>query len=324
MAMSDDLVTPAWRDGHVEPGAVARAARGLAAGGVVGLPTETVYGLAAVARDRAAVARVFTIKGRPSDHPVIVHVAGAEALRVWGSGVADYAVRLAEGLWPGPLTLVVPAADDVPRSLTGGQDTVGLRCPAHPVALAVIDAAGPVAAPSANRFGQVSPTTAVDVVADIGDRLDPARDLVLDGGACPVGVESTILDCTTDAPRVLRWGAIEIAQIEAVGGRPVSGDPSAIRAPGGLASHYAPRAMVRLGSDAAPGDGFLALEDVAAPPGAVRLAQPEDTRAYAAVVYRALRDADALGLTTVWAQPPDDGSALAAAVRDRLARAAVR
>ena len=324
MAMSDDLVTPAWRDGHVEPGAVARAARALSAGGVVGLPTETVYGLAAVARDRAAVARVFTIKGRPSDHPVIVHVAGAEALRVWGSGVADYAVRLAEGLWPGPLTLVVPAADDVPRSLTGGQDTVGLRCPAHPVALAVIDAAGPVAAPSANRFGQVSPTTAVDVVADIGDRLDPARDLVLDGGACPVGVESTILDCTTDAPRVLRWGAIEIAQIEAVGGRPVSADASAIRAPGGLASHYAPRAMVHLGSDAAPGDGFLALDSAPTPPGAVRLAQPGDTRAYAAVVYRALRDADALGLTTVWAQPPDDGSALAAAVRDRLARAAVR
>ena len=324
MAMSDDLVTPAWRDGHVEPGAVARAARGLAAGGVVGLPTETVYGLAAVARDRAAVARVFTIKGRPSDHPVIVHVAGAEALRVWGSGVADYAVRLAEGLWPGPLTLVVPAADDVPRSLTGGQDTVGLRCPAHPVALAVIDAAGPVAAPSANRFGQVSPTTAVDVVADIGDRLDPARDLVLDGGACPVGVESTILDCTGDAPRVLRWGAVEITQIEQIGGRPVARDPSAIRAPGGLASHYAPRAMVRLGSDAAPGDGFLALDGVPTPPGAVRLAQPEDTRAYAAVVYRALRDADALVLTTVWAEAPDDGSALAVAVRDRLSRAAVR
>ena len=201
MAMSDALVTPAWRDGHVELGAVARAARSLSSGGVVGLPTETVYGLAAVARDRAAVARVFTIKGRPSDHPVIVHVAGAEDLRVWGAGVADYAVRLAEGLWPGPLTLVVPAADDVPRSLTGGQDTVGLRCPAHPVALAVIDAAGPVAAPSANRFGQVSPTNAGDVVADIGDRLDPARDLVLDGGACPVGVEATILDCPGAAPR---------------------------------------------------------------------------------------------------------------------------
>jgi L-threonylcarbamoyladenylate synthase len=131
-------------------------------------------------------------------------------------------------------------------------------------------------------------------------------------------------DCTTDAPRVLRWGAIEIAQIEAVGGRPVSADASAIRAPGGLASHYAPRAMVHLGSDAAPGDGFLALDSAPTPPGAVRLAQPGDTRAYAAVVYRALRDADALGLTTVWAQPPDDGSALAAAVRDRLARAAVR
>jgi L-threonylcarbamoyladenylate synthase len=322
--MPDDLVTPAWRDGHVEPAAITQAHRALAAGGVVGLPTETVYGLAAVATDRAAVARVFGIKGRPTDHPVIVHVAGPADLRVWGSDVADHAVRLAEALWPGPLTLVVPAAEQVPRYLTGGQDTVGLRCPAHPVALAVIEAAGAVAAPSANRFGQVSPTTAADVVADIGDRLDPDRDLVLDGGACPVGVESTILDCTADAPRVLRWGAVEIGEIERVGGRAVSGDPSVVRAPGGLASHYAPRAAVRLGGDAAEGDGFLAPASVPTPAGAVRLARPADTRAYAAVVYRALRDADTLGLSTVWAQPPADDSALAKAVRDRLSRAAVR
>lgn len=324
MAMSDDLVTPAWRSGHVEPDAVARAARALAAGGVVGLPTETVYGLAAEGRNPAAVARVFSIKGRPSDHPVIVHVASPEALQVWGRDVPDYAARLAAGLWPGPLTLVVPAADDVPRYLTGGQDTVGLRCPAHPVALAVIEAAGAVAAPSANRFGQVSPTTAADVVADIGDRLDPLRDLVLDGGACPVGVESTILDCTADAPRVLRWGAVEVDEIERVGARPVSADPSAVRAPGGLASHYAPRAAVHLGLDAGPGEGFLAMSGVPTPPGAVRLAQPADTRAYAAVVYRSLRDADTLGLSVVWAVPPEDGSALAVAVHDRLSRAAVR
>lgn len=324
MAMSDDLVTPAWRSGHVEPGAVARAADALAAGGVVGLPTETVYGLAAAARDRAAVGRVFTIKGRPSDHPVIVHVSGPADLPAWGKNVPGYAARLAAALWPGPLTLVVPAADDVPRYLTGGQDTVGLRCPAHPVALAVIEAAGAVAAPSANRFGQVSPTTAADVIADIGDRLDPVHDLVLDGGPCPVGVESTILDCTDDRPRVLRWGAVEVDEIERVGGRPVSTASSAVRAPGGLASHYAPRAAVHLGNGAAPGEGFLALTGVPTPPGAVRLAEPEDTRAYAAVVYRSLRDTDALGLPVVWAQPPADGSALAVAVRDRLARAAVR
>ena len=163
-----------------------------------------------------------------------------------------------------------------------------------------------------------------DVIADIGDRLDPVHDLVLDGGPCPVGVESTILDCTDDRPRVLRWGAVEVDEIERVGGRPVSTSSSAVRAPGGLASHYAPRAAVHLGNGAAPGEGFLALTGVPTPPGAVRLAEPEDTRAYAAVVYRSLRDADALGLPVVWAQPPADGSALAVAVRDRLARAAVR
>ncbi len=322
--MSDDLVTPAWRDGHVEPTALARARRTLARGGVVGLPTETVYGLAAVARDEKSVARVFTIKGRPADHPVIVHVSGPADLGVWGRSVAPYATRLAEALWPGPLTLVVPAAEDVPRYLTGGQDTVGLRCPAHPVALSVIEAAGALAAPSANRFGQVSPTSAADVVADIGENLVADLDLVLDGGACPVGVESTILDCTGDSPRVLRWGAVESDEIETACGRQVSADPSLVRAPGGLASHYAPRAAVHLGSGATTGQGFLALGSVPTPPGAVRLAEPEDTRAFAAVLYRALRDADALGLRVMWAIPPEDGSALASAVRDRLSRAAVR
>lgn len=324
MAVSADLVRTAWHDAAVDPVAVAAAASALNQSGVVGLPTETVYGLAARALDAAAVARVFAIKGRPSDHPVIVHVDGPDALTTWGRQVPDYAGALAQALWPGPLTLVVPAADEVPRYLTGGQDTVGLRCPAHPVALAVITAAGAVAAPSANRFGQVSPTSAADVVADIGDRLDPGRDLVLDGGACPVGVESTILDCTGLAPRVLRWGAVEVAQIEQMAGVALDSGSSPVRAPGGLASHYAPAAAVRLGGDAAPGDGFLALAGTATPPGAVRLASPTDTREFAAVVYRALRDADARGLGVVWAIPPADGSALAAAVRDRLSRAAVR
>ena len=162
------------------------------------------------------------------------------------------------------------------------------------------------------------------MVGDIGDRLDPQRDLILDGGACPVGVESTILDCTGDAPRVLRWGAVEVDEIERISGRRVSNGTSAVRAPGGLASHYAPRAEVHLGDHPAPGDGFLALKQVPTPSGAVRLAEPEDTRAFAAVLYRSLRDADALGLPAVWAQPPADGSALAVAVGDRLHRASVR
>jgi L-threonylcarbamoyladenylate synthase len=321
--MPDDLVRLAWHDGRVASAAVAAAAAALQRGGLVGLPTETVYGLAAQARDHRAVARVFSVKGRPLDHPVIVHVTGPGAVHEWSRTAPGYATALAESLWPGPLTLVVPAADDVPRFVTGGQDTVGLRCPAHPVALAVIDAAGPLAAPSANRFGQVSPTTAADVVSDIGDRLDPG-DIVLDGGPCPVGVESTILDCTGPAPRVLRWGAVELQEIEGAAGVPVSAGTSPVRAPGGLAVHYAPAAQVHLGDRARPGDGFLALDSVPTPPGAVRLAAPADTVEYAAVVYRALRDADSQGLADLWALPPDDGTALATAVHDRLSRAAAR
>lgn len=315
-------MTLAWHDGMVDAAAVQRAAAGMLRGGVVGMPTETVYGLAARARHQAEVARVFAIKGRPLDHPVIVHVTGPEALTGWGTAVPEYAAALAEALWPGPLTLVVPAADDVPRFVTGGQDTVGLRCPAHPVALALIDAVGPVAAPSANRFGQVSPTRASDVMADIGDRLGP-DDLVLDGGDCPVGVESTILDCTAHAPRVLRWGAVELAEIETVAGR-VDPGTSAIRAPGGLAAHYAPRARVHLSGEPQPGCGLLAPSDVPNPAGVVRLACPTSPREYAAVLYRALRDADAAGLPDVWAVAPAGSDALSTAVRDRLTRAAVR
>jgi L-threonylcarbamoyladenylate synthase len=324
MAVSGDAVKllAAWHDGRVDTGAVAAAAAVLRDGGLVGLPTETVYGLAARATDRAAVGRVFEVKGRPADHPVIVHVDGVTALDTWGREVPDYTRALAAALWPAPLTFVVPAADDVPRYLTGGQDTVGLRCPAHPVALAVIEAAGPLAAPSANLFGRVSPTSAADVVRDLP--LDPARDLVLDGGDCPVGVESTILDCTGDQPTVLRWGAVETSDIQRLTGRQVRASGSAVRAPGGLASHYAPAAAVHLTGDAPPGGGFLAQADVPTPPGAVRLAEPRDTRAYAACLYRALRDADAAGLPAVWAVPPDDATALAAAVRDRLTRAAAR
>ena len=224
MAVPGDAVKPlpAWHDGAVEQDAVAAATSALQRHGLVGLPTETVYGLAALASDPAAVRRVFEVKGRPADHPVIVHVASAAAFAEWGADPPSYALELAEALWPGPLTLVIPAAPTVPRYVTGGQDTVGLRCPAHPVALAVVEAAGPVAAPSANRFGQVSPTSAADVLADIGDRLQPGLDLILDGGACPVGVESTILDCTGDAPRVLRWGAVEPADVQRVTGLLVS------------------------------------------------------------------------------------------------------
>lgn len=314
-------ILPAWHDGQVDSAAVGRATDALTAHGLVGLPTETVYGLAAMATDPDAVKRVFAVKGRPADHPVIVHVAGVETIDDWGQDVPQYARDLAQALWPGPLTLVVPARPEVPRYVTGGQDTVGLRCPAHPVALAVIDVVGPLAAPSANRFGQVSPTCAQDVADDLADLLEPG-DLILDGGECPVGVESTILDCTGEAPKVLRWGAVELDDIAHIAGVRVADDPSQVRAPGTLQSHYAPRAAVHLTGTPMPGAGLIALHDVPTPDGVVRLAAPENTRQYAASVYRALRDADAAGLTDVWAVAPQDGSALAAAVRDRLTRAA--
>lgn len=327
MVVPGDAVRPlpAWRDGAIDEAAVAAATSALQRHGLVGLPTETVYGLAALAGDPAAVRRVFEVKGRPLDHPVIVHVASAAAFAQWGGAdVPSYALDLAQALWPGPLTLVIPAAPTVPRYVTGGQDTVGLRCPAHPVALAVVEAAGPVAAPSANRFGQVSPTSADDVVADIGDRLQPGLDLILDGGACPVGVESTILDCTQDLPRVLRWGAVEMEQVQRVTRLAVSNGPSPVRAPGGLVSHYAPRARVHLAGTPTAGAGLLAPADVATPEGVVRLAAPATTRDFAVVLYRALRDADAQGLTDLWAIAPADDSALGMAVRDRLTRAATR
>ena len=314
---------------------VARAVAVLRAGGLVGLPTETVYGLAADAADLTAVRRVFEVKGRPADHPLIVHVAAADDLDRWADDVSGYARRLAQRLWPGPLTLVVPRSDVVADLVTGSQPTVGLRCPAHPVAHAVLAAfGGGVAAPSANRFGRVSPTTATHVLDEVGDRLDPARDVVLDGGPSTVGVESTILDCTGPAPRVLRRGAVTAQAVLEAGGVAIDegGATGGVRAPGMLAAHYAPRAAVVVtGPDdvvaAASGPaphrvGLLAPAAVGTPAGVVRLAAPDDETGYARALYGALRRADDLRLARVVAVAPTGGE-LAAAVLDRLHRAAV-
>ena len=253
-------------------------------GGIVGLPTETVYGLAADAQDPDAVARVYRAKGRPADHPLIVHVQGPQALSGWSAGPNPAAERMVEQFWPGPLTVVVARSDRAGDFITGGQGTVALRCPDHPVARACLEAltrlsgdpSRGVAAPSANRFGRVSPTRAGDVLAEVGAALDPARDLVLDGGPCAIGVESTIVDCTATPPRVLRLGAISQEQIDAVlagdvgvvaqeagaGAVTGAGDVTvagSVRAPGTLESHYAPAAQVLLvepGSAHPPRDPF--------------------------------------------------------------------
>ena len=213
--------------------------------GLVALPTETVYGLAGDATSPTAVAKIFAAKGRPANHPVIVHLPGVEAVPRWTSSVPAWAMTLAAELWPGPLTVIVPRDPDVLDAVSGGQPTVGLRVPAHPLTLQVLHEFGSgLAAPSANRYGHVSPTTAQHVIAELGGVLDPTRDLVLDGGRCPVGVESTIVGAWDDTPRLLRAGAVTAEQITTLTGREVSTASDGVRAPGSTATHYAPRARV--------------------------------------------------------------------------------
>ena len=303
------------------------AASVLMAGGLVAFPTETVYGLGADACNTAAVARIYSVKGRPADHPLIVHVASMDGLGDWARDVPTYAIALARDYWPGPMTLIVPRSDLAGDFVTGGQDTVGVRVPNHPVALGLLEAfvaAGGkgVAAPSANRFGNVSPTTANAVAAELGDYLADG-DQILDGGACDVGVESTIIDCTGDEPKILRPGAITVEMIEQSTGLRVIGsvEEPEIRVSGSLDSHYAPEATVVLDQSPTAGQGFIAMADVVAAEGVVRLAAPRTHEEFAQVLYAALRAADEQGLSTVVVhQPVGDGIAIA--IRDRLKRAA--
>jgi L-threonylcarbamoyladenylate synthase len=336
------LVLSADSPEHIEA-----AAQRLAAGSLVGMPTETVYGLAADAGNASAVRRIFEAKGRPSEHPLIVHIAPAPAPdgAAWRAAVApyarelpDFAVSLMRAFWPGPLTLILPRRPEVAAVAAGGQDSVGLRCPSHPVAQALLVAARAhevlgVAAPSANRFGRVSPTTAEHVREEFEDLPDEAL-LVLDGGACPVGIESTIVDCTRGAPVLLRPGMITVAQLEAAAGVPVlARDDAAPRASGTLASHYAPRAKVRLmsatmlqaaldvlGSDAR----HIALyvrTAVRGGRGLPRRRMPDDAAACAQELFAVLRELDAPDVRLIWVESPPDEPAWAG-VRDRLERAA--
>jgi L-threonylcarbamoyladenylate synthase len=323
---------------------MADAAANLLAGGLVAFPTETVYGLGADACNADAVARIYSVKGRPADHPLIVHVASMDGLGDWVDDVPGYAISLARDFWPGPMTLVVKRSGLARDFVTGGQDTVGVRVPDHPVALGLLEAfvrAGGkgVAAPSANRFGNVSPTTAQAVSEELGDYL-AAGDQILDGGACDVGVESTIIDCTGDVPKILRPGAITAQMIAESTGLSVGGkfvytdddllgisvngeavDSNAIRVSGSLEAHYAPAAIVVLDQSPVAGQGFIAMADVVAGEGVVRLAAPTTHEEFARVLYSALRAADEQGLQTVVVQQPA-GEGIAVAIRDRLKRAA--
>lgn len=310
---------------------IAHAVEILRAGGLVAFPTETVYGLGADASNPNALRRMFAAKGRPPDHPVIVHLRGAEDLTRWTRDIPAIAQRLAERFWPGPLTLVLQRAAGVLDAVTGGQDTVGLRTPAHPIAQRLLQAfGGGIAAPSANRFGRVSPTIAQHVREELGDALD----LILDGGPCEVGIESTIVDLSTGAPVLLRPGRIGAAEIEAVAGLPVAhatgGSP---RAAGTLAAHYAPKVPLVLAN---PGDlERVVREQAAAGPVAVlaRRDRPlnsnavlwqiaaAEARAYAHDLYALLRFFEGSGCALIVVEAPPSGPKWDA-VRDRLIRAA--
>ena len=317
------------------------------AGNLVAFPTETVYGLGADACNAAAVARIYSVKGRPVNHPLIVPVASVDALSVWANDVPEYAFKLAHDFWPGPMTLVLRRSKLAGDFITGGQDTVGVRVPEHPVALALLEAfenlgGEGVAAPSANRFGHVSPTMAQAVRDELSEHLH-ADDQILDGGPCAVGVESTIIDCTGDFPRILRPGAITLAMIEAstsqsvvkvsntfidaqevAAGTPtsnlISSASTEIRVSGSLENHYAPVAKVLLCEIPTPGQGFIAHANMETPAGVIRLASPRSDEEFAQILYSALRQADAQGLTEVVVMQPI-GIGIAVAIRDRLLRA---
>ena len=308
---------------------ISNAAKALKEGHLVAFPTETVYGLGADAINEKAVSRIYSVKGRPSDHPLIVHISSINKLEEWATEIPDYAIKLAREFWPGSMTLILPRTELAKDFITGGQNNVGLRVPAHPIALSLLKnyeelGGHGIAAPSANRFAAVSPTTAEAVGEELGDYLDSA-DLVLDGGQSLVGIESTIIDCTRSAPRILRPGAITEEMIEQVIEKNVENfaGKSGVKAPGLLESHYAPKAKISLNSIAQPGEGFLALSKFQTPTGAIRLASPGSIEQYARDLYLALRSADQKGLKKVAVLVPD-GNGLAKAIRDRLTKAASR
>jgi L-threonylcarbamoyladenylate synthase len=323
------------------------AAQRLVSGALVGMPTETVYGLAADAGNANAVQRIFAAKGRPSDHPLIVHIAPGDGhnTEAWRAAVAPYAsevpgfaLALMQAFWPGPLTLILPRRAEVAAVAAGGQNSVGLRCPSHPAAQALLLAARRlgvmgVAAPSANRFGRVSPTTAAHVADEFATLSDEAL-LILDGGPCPVGIESTIVDCSRAAPVLLRPGMLTPAQIEAACGQPLrERDEQAPRASGTLASHYAPRATVRLmpaqqlqvaldllGKDA-KNIAVYASKAVKVAQAVPQRRMPDSAAQCAQELFAVLRELDATGVRLIWVETPPKGAEWAG-VRDRLERAA--
>jgi L-threonylcarbamoyladenylate synthase len=304
--------------------AMARAAQQLKAGSLVAFPTETVYGLGADATNADAVARIYKAKGRPADHPLIVHLADMQDIADWADEIPEYAIALARKFWPGPMTLILKRSALAKDFITGGQETVGLRVPDHVIALALLNefkkiGGKGVAAPSANRFGHVSPTTSDAVRAELADYLEEG-DLILDGGASLVGVESTIIDCTGELLKILRPGAITEEMMKETTGLELANSVSDIRVSGSLENHYSPAAKVLLDETPKSGDGFIALANIQTPVGVTRLASPKNNEEFARVLYSALRSADQQSLSRVVVHQPAGGD-ISVAIRDRLLRA---
>jgi L-threonylcarbamoyladenylate synthase len=311
---------------------LADAATTLMQGNLVAFPSETVYGLGADACNEEAVARIYDVKGRPLDHPLIVHISSIKHLDKWARDIPEFAVKLARSFWPGPMTLVLPRTELAKNFITGSQNNVGIRIPAHTVALALLKAFEDqgglgVAAPSANRFGKVSPTTAQAVTDELSNYLKH-DDLILDGGSSEVGVESTIIDCTKDVPVIIRPGAVTIEMIEdalgiSIGIQSLATPSNQIKASGLLDSHYAPNAKVLLTGEPISGDGLIALSSVATPAGVVRVASPVSNEEFAKILYEAFRLADHMGISRIFVIPPTGGG-IAVAINDRLKKSAFK
>jgi L-threonylcarbamoyladenylate synthase len=304
------------------------AATALKNGNLVVFPTETVYGLGGDAINSAAVARIYKVKARPKDHPLIVHISSIYNLDKWARKIPDYAINLAQIFWPGPMTLILPRTKIAKDFITGGQDCVGIRVPDQEIARSLLrefeDQGGlGIAAPSANRFRKISPTSAIDAHEELGKYLEN-NDFIFDGGDCQVGVESTIIDCRSEQPKILRPGAITVEMIQKTCGLEVLDTECnhQVKVSGAMGPHYAPVAKVLLSGSPKVGDGFIATADLPTPRGAIRLASPRNNLEYAQQLYRALRLADLRKIKKIYVVPPlDDG--LGVAIKDRLAKAAM-
>ena len=300
------------------------AAKSLHDGYVVAFPTETVYGLGADATNQKAVLRIFEIKNRPSDHPLIVHINSIDQLEDWAINIPEYAYALAKKYWPGPMTLILNRSSNAKDWITGGQDTVGIRIPNHEMALSLIEefkkiGSGAIAAPSANKFGKVSPTSYQHVKEELSRDLS-ANDMILDGGNSSIGIESTIIDCTQSQPKILRPGFITNTMVEEATGLILSDSITNIRVSGSFKSHYAPKAKVLLDIEPQPGDGFIAQAEFETPANVIRLIAPKNVEEFAQNLYFAFRKADEKDLSRIVVKQPL-GDNLALAIRDRLLKA---